>query len=70
MRRILLAVAAGVSTAALVLFGRARRQARAEAARQDECVNVASDDSFPASDPPSSTPVSGAVVRRRGIPSE
>jgi len=65
MRRIFMALAAGVSTAALIVLGRSRRQARAEAERQDECVTVASDDSFPASDPPSTTPVGGAVVRGR-----
>ncbi len=67
MRRMFMALAAGVSTAALIILGRKRRQTRAEAEHQDECINVMSDDSFPASDPPSTTPVSGAVVRGRDV---
>jgi len=57
-------VMAATSVAALVasLVTKRRIEACAQAAHDDELVSQASDDSFPASDPPSYTPTSSSLT--------
>jgi hypothetical protein len=61
-KRAFWAVLAAASVAALVatVVARRRMEACAQAAHDDELVSQASDDSFPASDPPSYTPTSSS----------
>ena len=67
MNRNLFLTVAGASVAAVLAY-KAIRRSMDEAqrfAREDERINEASDDSFPASDPPSFTPTGGSSVGAR-----
>jgi hypothetical protein len=60
---VLAAVVGGAAAAAVVIV--ARRRAHRERARErhtDETVTIASEDSFPASDPPARTVTTGSMV--------
>ena len=60
----------GFSVAAALFAVKAirhRRHAHGDAARVDALIEVESDDSFPASDPPSHTPTTGATILPPGI---
>lgn len=63
--RLALALGALAAGAAAAMSFAARRRA-AEGAREEEAVDATIEDSFPASDPPSHTPVTGQKKSQAG----
>ena len=59
---VLAALAGGLAAAAVLVVARRRWHCEAFARHVDESVTIASEDSFPASDPPARTVTTGPMI--------